>query len=82
MASNKTDPQSGKEKEKKEKAYPPGFENSLNIICKSVVIQGLATEPQWSADGFFYQGTFSPLLTQQIGGEGTLEKLKRHKKAM
>lgn len=47
------------------------------IICKSVVIQGLSTKSQWSADGFFYQGTFSPSLTQQIGGEGSLEKLRQ-----
>lgn len=51
------------------------FFEQLNISCKSVVIQGFSTKPQWSADGFFYQGTFSPSLTQQIGGEGTLDKL-------
>lgn len=33
------------------------------------------TKPQWSADGLFYQGTISPSLTQQIGGEGTLERI-------
>lgn len=52
----------------------------LNIIRKVVVIQGLLSKPQWSADRFFYQGTFSPLLTQQIGGEGTLEKLIQDKR--
>lgn len=41
------------------------------------MIQGLSTKSQWRADQFFYQGTFSPSLTQQIGGEGTLEKLMR-----
>lgn len=38
------------------------------------------TKPQWSADGFFYQGTISPSLTQQIGGEGTLEIINILKK--